>query len=225
MLFQHCFEALTFLSLSSMLNKFSLIVIYLGLIFVGFGIMIVFLLLGGLFGDHGDVADAVDSGDLSADAVDTSGLEGHVDGGGDVGALGALGGIALKFASPSFIGLVLIFIGAIGLVTISLGIPPKWTVPISLVLSLIFGLGVSKVLYSIFKSSPTVRSIRRFEGLTAEVTLDIGPGDEAGSISVVYGGEMFNFSAKSIDGKKIPKGAIVRIVKALPGAFIVKKET
>ncbi len=210
--------SLILLSLDSFLSKVRLIIVYLGLIGIGFVLLLVFSFLGNLLG--GDTADvSLDSGDAGlADSGDIGDAGAH-----DSGFLEGAGGLLLKFASPLFLSLVMIMIGALGLITLSLGIPPNWSVGVSIVLAIILSIVTTKLIYKIFKPSPSVMSIKRFEGVTAEVELDIGPGNKLGKILIVHGGEMVTFSAKSADGKKIPKGSIVKIEQAYPTVMIVRK--
>ena len=200
-----------------MLERLGFYLVYILLMIVGIGLALVLFFLGAFFG--GDV-DGIDNADFAHDFSD---LGGDVSGDAlmhDGGAAHHLG--FLKLLSPSFFSLVIAMTGAFGIFFLSIKVPSALVMPISIVAAFIVTSFLSKTIYSFIRSSPSLQSIKRFEGVEGIATLDIGPGEKIGEVEVLLDDRKYYLSARSYDGSFIPKGTPVRVMKTTTSILLVR---
>jgi len=149
----------------------------------------------------------------------------HMDASGHIGFEG--GEVGLSVASPTLIAAFLSGFGGTGLIVHNLYHPG---IGVSLLVSTLGGLAISGgayVLLGFLYQKTQAGSEFRDEqvvGKAAEVTLAIPEGG-MGEIAFSVKGSRNIASARSEDGKAIPRYAAVKITKSVAGTFYVKRDT
>jgi membrane protein implicated in regulation of membrane protease activity len=198
--------------------------VYFALFFVGVGYAIFIAVTGGLSDiDMPNIDVDVPQIDLPGD-VDIPGADIHI-GGADV----TVGGIdapdvSVSPLSPITVATFVTVFGGIGVITIQLfNVSPGW----SLVISLASGLACSGLMY-LFYSQFLIRSqssseLRHGEliGLEAEVTVPIGE-NATGQVTYLTKSGRMSSMARSADGKSIPRGQLVEIVRTSGPQVLVR---
>jgi membrane protein implicated in regulation of membrane protease activity len=198
--------------------------VYFALFFVGLGYALFVVITGGL--------SDIDMPDVDIDVP-------QISLGGDVEIPGAgvsisgpelpSGGldapdVSVSPLSPITIATFITVFGGIGVITTQLF---ELSPGLSLVISLLSGLGCAGLMY-LFYSQFLIRSqgsseMRRGEvvGMQAEVTVPIG---ESAPGQVTYGTKAGRMSsmARSLDGKPIPRGQFVEIVRTIGHQVLVR---
>jgi len=165
-----------------------------------------FILVAGsfLFGHDGDVGH---DGDAGHDA-DSGGSE-----------------PTISVFSTKVLGTLLMGFGAAGAIAINYGASHVTASLIGLVCGLVLGAlmyFVLEIFYS--QQSTSLVSTSSAVGCTGAVTVTIGDGTP-GEVGVYLEGQYRTFSATSQDGKAIPKGKSVLIVKNVGSHLVVEPET
>lgn len=184
--------------------------IYFGLFFVGVGFAIYVAISGGL-GGGGDVP----TGDVDIPQVD---LPGGADMGGADLPAGGLDSpdVNVSPLSPVSIATFITLFGGLGVITLQfLKIDPRWSLLIAtagaLLGSSLMFLLYSRVLIGSQASSQVLRG--ELVGLEAEVSVPIGE-SSPGQVSYVTKAGRMSSMARSIDGRPIPRGQFVKIVRS-----------
>jgi membrane protein implicated in regulation of membrane protease activity len=198
--------------------------VYLVLFFIGVGYALFIVVTGGLSSvDMPDVDIDIPQIDLPGD-VDIPGADIHI---GDAGGVG--GGIdapdvAVSPLSPITIAAFVTTFGGVGVLCIQLfNLDPR----LSLLLSTIGGLGGAGFMYA-FVSQFLVRSqasseLRHGEliGIEGEITVPVGE-NSPGQVTYVTKSGRMSSMARSVDGRAIPRGQFVKIVRTMGPQVLVK---
>ena len=198
--------------------------VYFALFFVGLGYAIFTAVTGGLSDiNMPDVDVDVPQINLPGD-VDIPGAGVHI-GGADL----ATGGIdapdvSVSPLSPIVIATFVTVFGGVGVITIQLfDVSPG----MSLVISVLSGLASGALMY-LFYSQFLIRSqgsseVHRSElvGLQAEVTVPIGE-NVMGQVTYLTKSGRMSSMARSVDGRPIPRGHAVQIVRTTGPQVLVK---
>jgi len=198
--------------------------IYGALLFVGLGYAIFIVITGGLSDiDMPDVDIDIGQIDLPGD-IDIPGADIQI-GGGElpVGGLDAPD-VSVSPLSPITIAAFITTFGGIGIIcTQFFEVKPEW----SLVFATSGGVLVSGLMY-LFYSQFLIRSqgsseIRQADliGLQAEVTVPIGE-TSTGQVTYLTKSGRMSSMARSIDGKAIPRGQFVVILRAIGPQVLVR---
>ena len=216
--------------------EFTLFHFYLLCFFIGFFYAIVSGILSGVFGG----ADADASGadvDVGGADVDIGGhdidIGGHdIDAGGhDVDAGGAdidSGGLHLSPLSPVTIAMFTSSFGALGAILTKFS--PQLGIPVTLGIAIVSGIVIAGAtmyfFYRLFRSTQESSEARVSDiiGLDAEVITAI-PAEGFGEIAYIARGTRFNSTARSIDGKDVPRNATVKIRRMVGSVCYVKRTT
>ena len=198
--------------------------IYGTLLFIGFGYALFIVITGGLSDiDMPDVDIDIPQIDLPGD-VDIPGAEISI-GGSDIPAGGFdAPDITVSPLSPITIATFVTTFGGIGIISTQFfQVRPE----MSLVYATVGGLAASGLMYA-FVSQFLVRSqgstvMRRAElvGLQGEVTVPIGE-TTTGQVSYVAKSGRMKSMARSVDGRAIPRGQFVRIVRTIGAQVLVE---
>jgi membrane protein implicated in regulation of membrane protease activity len=198
--------------------------VYFALFFIGLGYALFVAITGGLSDvDMPDVDIDVPQINLPGD-VDIPGAGVHI-GGPDLAAGGIdAPDVSVSPISPITIATFVTVFGGIGVITTQLfNVSPG----MSLVYSLLSALGCSGLMY-LFYSQFLIRSqgsseMRREEliGMQAEVTVPIGE-SSTGQVTYLTKSGRMNSMARSLDGKPIPRGQFVQIVRTIGYQVLVK---
>jgi membrane protein implicated in regulation of membrane protease activity len=198
--------------------------VYFALFFVGLGYAIFIAITGGLSDvDMPDVDIDVPQIDLPGD-VDIPGVDIQI-GGADLAAGGLEApDVSVSPISPITIATFITVFGGVGVISIQLfEVSPG----MSLVISLLSGVACSGLMY-LFYSQFLIRSqgsseVRRGElvGLEAEVTVPIGE-NAMGQVTYLTKSGRMSSMARSADGKPIPRGRSVEIVRTIGPQVLVK---
>jgi hypothetical protein len=206
------------------LNLDTLNCVYFALFFVGVGYAIFIVITGGLSDiDMPDVDIDVPQIDLPGD-VDIPGADIHI-GGPDISAGGIdAPDVSVSPLSPITIATFVTTFGGIGvLCTQFFGCDPR----LSLVWATVGGLAMAGLMF-LFYSQVLIRSqgsseIHRTDlvGLQGEVTVPIGE-TTPGKVTYVTKSGRMSSMARSVDGRSIPRGQFVQIVRATGPQVLVK---
>jgi len=198
--------------------------VYFALFFLGVGYAIFIVITGGL--SHMDVPNVdidVPQVNLPGD-VDIPGADIHI-GGPDLPA-GGLDSpdVGVSPLSPITIATFVTVFGGLGVITLQfLKIDVRWSLLIAtagaLILSALMFLFYSRILIGSQGSSQVLR--RELLGLEAEVTVPIGESNP-GQVSYVTKAGRMSSMARSIDGKPIPRGQFVKIVRVMGPQVLVR---
>jgi len=188
--------------------------IYYVCFFLGLGFTVLSALLAGVFGGH--LGPHVDLGDAH---VDLGGI--HTDGA-HVGPTD--GAVHYSPLSPVSIALFITTFGGIGLLMKKMGQPPVLQIPAAAFSGMVVGGLVAYGFFKVMQSTQASSHARAGEeiGQVAEVTIAI-PNGGMGEIAYVVRGSRFNNPAKSVDGKELPAGAAVKIVRYSGNTILVEK--
>jgi len=198
--------------------------VYFALFFIGLGYALFVAITGGLSDvDMPDVDIDVPQINLPGD-VDIPGAGVHI--GGPELPAGGLDApdVSVSPISPITIATFVTVFGGIGVITTQLfNVSPG----MSLVYSLLSALACSGLMY-LFYSQFLIRSqgsseMHRGEliGMQAEVTVPIGE-SSAGQVTYPTKSGRMSSMARSLDGKPIPRGQFVQIVRAIGHQVLVK---
>lgn len=198
--------------------------VYFALFFVGVGYALFIVVTGGLSGiDMPDVDIDIPQIDLPGD-VDIPGADIHI-GGPDVPAAGIdAPDVSVSPLSPITVAAFVTTFGGIGVITTQVfGVDPRW----SLLWATGGALAIATLMY-LFTSQFLIRSqasseLHRAElvGMQAEVTVPIGESSPGQVAYVTKSGRMSSM-ARSIDGRAIPRGQFVTIVRTVGPQVLVK---
>jgi membrane protein implicated in regulation of membrane protease activity len=143
----------------------------------------------------------------------------------DHGDLGHDGGEAtISIFSTKVLGTIFMGFGAAGSIASIYGLSHLAASLIGLVCGAVLG-GAMYLVVGVFYSQqassliPTSAAV----GCTGAVTVSIGAG-QIGEVGVSVESQYGTYSASSLDGNPIPKGQIVRVVKARGSHLVVEKE-
>lgn len=183
--------------------------IYLVCFFLGLGFAIISGLLSGVF----------------------SGADGGVDGGGDVdaggadGADGGDGGVHFSPFSPVVLAMFIASFGGAGIIFKKV---LEWPLIAHVPAAGACGVGIATLVFlffwKLFKMAQGTSQVRASEaiGIQAEITVDI-PNDGLGQIGYTLGGMRHTNPAKSVGGKELPAGLVVKIVDRVGNTYLVEK--
>ena len=198
--------------------------VYFALFFIGLGYAIFVAITGGLSDiDMPNVDVDVPQIDLPGD-VDIPGADIHI-GGADVAAAGIdAPDVTVSPISPITIATFVTVFGGTGVITIQLfSVSPG----ISLVISILTGLVSGGGMY-LFYSQFLIRSQGSSEllhgeliGLEAEVTVPIGE-IATGQVTYLTKSGRMSSMARAVDGKPIPRGRSVEIVRTIGPQVLVR---
>jgi membrane protein implicated in regulation of membrane protease activity len=185
--------------------------IYLVSFFLGLGFAILSALLSGVFGGH--AGPHVDMGGAHVDLGTGHGHAGPMD-----------GSVHFSPLSPVSLALFVTTFGGIGLILKKSGQPVLVQIPVAAISGIVAGGLVSYLFYKIMQMTPGSSHARAGEelGIEAEVTVPI-PNDGMGEIAYVVRGTRFTNSARTLDGKELPAGVLVKIVKQAGNTYFVQK--
>lgn len=198
--------------------------VYLGLFFLGVGYAIVIVITGGLSSiDMPDVNVDVPQIDLAGD-VEIPGASVDIS-----GASGPVGGIdtpdvSVSPLSPITIATFITVFGGLGVLSTQFfNLDPR----LSLVIATVGGLGVAGLMFLLYSQvligsqASTQVSHREIVGIEAEVTVPIGK-DSPGQVSYATKAGRMRSMARSIDGRPIPRGRFVTIMRAAGSQVVVR---
>jgi membrane protein implicated in regulation of membrane protease activity len=199
------------------MNLSTLNCVYFALFFVGVGYALFIVITGGL--------SDIDMPDVDID-IPQVGLPGDVDipggsiqiGSGDVAAGGIdAPDVSVSPLSPITIATFITTFGGVGVLCLQLfEVSPA----MSLIWSVVAGLGAAGLMYLFYSrfliGSQASSELRRGElvGLQAEVTVPIGK-DSMGQVALSTKSGRMTAMARSADGKPIPRGQFVQIVRTI----------
>jgi membrane protein implicated in regulation of membrane protease activity len=188
--------------------------IYLVCFFLGLGFAVLSALLAGVFGGH--AGPHVDAGGVHVDLGAS-----HTDG---VHAPTADGQVHFSPLSPVSIALFVTTFGGIGLLLKKSGQPMFLQLPVAAVSGMLVGGLVSYAFFRIMQGTQASSHARAGEaiGIDAEVTVSI-PNEGMGEIAYVVRGSRYTNPARTADGKELPAGLAVKIVKQAGNIYIVQK--
>ncbi len=198
--------------------------VYFALFFIGLGYAIFIAITGGLSDiDLPNVDVDVPQIDLPGD-VDIPGADIHI-GGADIAAGGIdAPDVTISPLSPITIATFVTVFGGTGVITIQLfNVSPGMSLVISVLSGLISGGGMY-----LFYSQFLIRSQGSSEllhgeliGLEAEVTVPIGE-NATGQVSYLTKSGRMSSMARSLDGRPIPRGRSVEIVRTIGPQVLVR---
>ncbi len=201
----------------------SLNCVYFTLFLVGLGYALFVAITGGLSDvDLPDVDIDIPQIDLPGD-VDIPGADIHI---GDAGPAGGIDApdVAVSPLSPITVATFVTTFGGVGALTLQVfNVDPR----MSLLWAVVGGLASGSLMY-LFVSQFLVRSqasseMRRSEliGMEAEVTVPIGE-SSPGQVSYVTKSGRMSSMARSADGRAIPRGQFVTIVRTVGPQVLVR---
>jgi len=185
--------------------------VYLVCFFLGLGFAVLSALLAGVFSTHFDAHVHLDGGGV------------HGDGG--VHSDTSEGAVHYSPWSPVTIAMLIATFGGTGLLYKRFLNPAPY---VHLPLAAVSGIAVagllSWILYALMLHMQSTSQPRAGEaiGIEAEVTLAI-PNGGMGEIAYTLRGTRLNAPARTVDGKELPAGKIVRIVQQTGPTFLVQK--
>ena len=201
--------------------------VYFALFFVGLGYAIFVFVSGGLSDvDVPNVDIDVPQVGLPGD-VDITGAGIHI-GGADVPAGGLdAPDVGLSPVSPVTIATFVTVFGGLGVLTLQFfDIDPRWSLLIAtvgaLACSALMYLFYSQVMIRAQASSQVLRS--ELVGMEGEVTIPIGE-TAPGQVSYVTKAGRMSSTARSLDGRPIPRGQFVKIVRLVGPQALVQPIT
>lgn len=216
---------------------FGLFEFYLMCFFIGFFYAIITGILSGVFGGGDADASGADL-DVGGADVDIGGADVDVDVGdvdvdvgdidADVGGADAHAGPHLSPLSPITIAMFSSSFGAIGAILTKF-YPGFGTVPV-LGVAILSGVVIAGVtmwfFWRLFRSTQESSEARVSDiiGVDAEVITTI-PAEGFGEIAYVARGTRFNSTARSIDGKEVPRNATVTIRRVVGNVCYVRRTT
>lgn len=168
---------------------------------------------------------AVVSGLLAG--VFSGGAEAHVDVGGhhvDMGH-GAEGSVHFPILSPVTLSMAVMAFGGAGLILKKLLL---WPFPTHLVgafvAAVVVAFCVAWLLYKLFSvtQASSHGTMEEAVGMTAEVTVAL-PHQGLGEIAYTLRGSRMTNPAQTADGKELPAGSVVKIVKLVGNTYFVEK--
>ncbi len=164
-----------------------------------------FIIVGGSF-IFGHDADTGHDGDMGHD-VDSGGAE-----------------PTISVFSTKVIGTLLMGFGAAGAIAVHYGA----TYIVASIIGVLFGALLGGLMYLVLElfysqQSTSLVATSAAIGCTGAVTVSIGDGSP-GEIGLYLEGQYRTFSATSADGKALPKGQSVTVVKNLGSHLVVEKE-
>lgn len=206
------------------LNLETLNCVYFALFFIGVGYALFIVITGGLSNvDLPDVDIDIPQVDLPGH-VDIPGADIHI---GDAG--GAVGGIdtpdvAVSPLSPITIAAFVTTFGGVGVLCTQLfDLDPR----LGLLVATVGGLGAGGLMYT-FVSQFLIRSqasseLRRGEliGMEGEITIPVGESSPGQVTYITKSGRMSSM-ARSVDGKALPRGQFVKIVRTIGPQVLVE---
>lgn len=186
-------------------------IVYLICFFLGLGFAIISGLLSGVF------SGAEGAGDMGGDVGG--------DFGGDAGGDVAGHEVAFSPLSPVVLAMFIASFGGAGIILkMVMGWPLFAHVPVAAVSGFVIAGITFYVFYKVFQLTQGSSHSRAVDaiGLEAQVTVPI-PNNGLGQIAYTQKGMRFTNQAQSSDGKELPVGLAVRIVKRVGNTFIVEK--
>jgi membrane protein implicated in regulation of membrane protease activity len=198
--------------------------VYLALFFVGLGYAIFIAITGGLSDiDMPNVDVDIPQIDLPGD-VDIPGADIHI-GGPDIAAGGIdAPDVSVSPLSPITLATFVTVFGGVGVITTQLfNVSPGVSLVISVVSGLISGGGMYLFYSQFLIRSQGSSEIRHGEliGLEAEVTVPIGE-NVTGQVTYLTKSGRMSSMARSTDGRPIPRGQLVEIVRTSGPQVLVR---
>ena len=198
--------------------------VYFALFFIGLGYAIFIAITGGLSDiDMPDVDVDIPQIDLPGD-VDIPGADIHI-GGADALAGGIdAPDVTVSPLSPITIATFITVFGGVGVITIQLfNASPGMSLVISVLSGLISGGGMYLFYSQFLIRSQGSSEVRYGEliGLEAEVTVPIGE-NATGQVTYLTKSGRMSSMARSADGKPIPRGQSVEIVRTIGPQVLVR---
>ncbi|MFN2183945.1 MAG: NfeD family protein [Anaerolineae bacterium] len=198
--------------------------VYLALFFVGLGYAIFIAITGGLSDiDMPNVDVDIPQIDLPGD-VDIPGADIHI-GGPDIAAGGIdAPDVSVSPLSPITLATFVTVFGGVGVITTQLfNVSPGLSLVISVVSGLISGGGMYLFYSQFLIRSQGSSEIRHGEliGLEAEVTVPIGE-NVTGQVTYLTKSGRMSSMARSTDGRPIPRGQLVEIVRTSGPQVLVR---
>src|SRR5687768_7862321 len=188
------------------MNFDGLEIVYLICFFLGLGFAVISALLAGVF---------------------SGSAEAHVDVGGhhvDMGT-GAEGHVHFPILSPVTLSMAAVGFGGGGLILMKVLLwPPLMHMGGALICATLTALVVAYLLYKLFSvtQASSHGTLEEAVGLPAEVTVAL-PHQGLGEIAYVLRGTRMLNPAQSVDGKELPPGTAVKIVRLIGNNFVVEK--
>jgi membrane protein implicated in regulation of membrane protease activity len=201
---------------------FLLTLTYLGIALLGAGYLLISVFMGHMDFGHGEGG---------ADAAG-GGAEGHVDFGIDGGGHGTISAHAphpaefhFPFFSPLALATLFACIGGYGLIAIH-GFHASETASILIAIpaALATAYTVTYATWRVVRSSQASSQIRLQDlvGAYAEVITPI-PKDGLGEVAALVSGQRYTGPAREAQGREVPRGASVRVVKMLGTTLLVER--
>jgi hypothetical protein len=209
-----------------------LTLVYIALSVLGCGYVLVSVLMG--HGDldggsHGDAGDGGNGGDGSghtdgdAHAHSEYGIQGEGHGTASTGAASAAA-FHFPFFSPLALATLFGSIGGWGLITRQgLGLTDRASLLASVPAAVATAYLVTYLGWKVMVASRGSSQIRTsdLEGVLAEVITPI-PAGGMGEAAAMVNGQRFTNPARSVDGRPIPRGVTVRVLRLVGGTFVVQ---
>ncbi len=197
--------------------------VYFALFFIGVGYALFTVITGGLSSvDMPDVDIDVPQIDLPGD-VSVPGVDVHIDAGGPAGGIDAPD-VAVSPLSPITVATFVTTFGGIGVLCTQLFDCPA---PLGLLISTVSALLTGGLMYLVVSQflvrSQASSELRRSEliGMQAEVTVPIGE-SSLGQVTYVTKSGRMSSMARSLDGRPIPRGQFVEIVRTIGQQVLVR---
>ncbi len=188
--------------------------IYYVCFFLGLGFTVLSALLSGVLGGH--MGPHIDVGDAH---LDLGGI--HTDGP-NVGPTD--GAVHYTPISPVSIALFITTFGGVGLVMKKMGQPALFQIPAAAFSGMVVAGLVAYAFFKVMQLTQASSHARVDEeiGGPGEVTVPI-PNGGMGEVAYVVRGSRFNSPAQTVDGKELPIGVKVKIVKKSGNSYLVEK--
>jgi membrane protein implicated in regulation of membrane protease activity len=159
--------------------------------------------------------------------VFSGGAEAHVDVGGDQVDMGhgADGHVHFPLLSPVTLSMAVMAFGGAGLLLKNLLLWPfSLHLPGAVAASVAVAFAMAWLLYKLFKATGASShgTLEEAVGLAAEVTVPL-PHEGLGEIAYTLRGTRMTNPAKTADGKELPAGSVVKIVKLVGNTYFVEK--
>jgi hypothetical protein len=189
--------------------------IYLVCFFLGLGFTVISAVLSGLLGGH-----AGPHVDVGGTEVDLGGI--HTDASAHAGPVE--GSVHFSPLSPVSLAMFVTTFGGIGLLFKKLGYPAFVHIPAAAFSGIVMGGLIAYLFFRIMKVTQGSSHPRTGEeiGIEAEVTVPI-PNGGLGEVAYVLRGSRFTNPARTVDGKELPAGLPVKIVKQVGNIYHVQK--
>jgi membrane protein implicated in regulation of membrane protease activity len=143
------------------------------------------------------------------------------------GDAGADGSFHFPLLSPSGLATLAGSIGAFGLIAqFAFGLPDWPSVLVAVPLGLVFSYAATYAAWRILVGSSTTSAIATaaLAGVDAEIITPI-PAGGVGEAAAFVGGQRYASPAREVDGREVPRGAVVSVVRLAGSTLYVKAAT